>query len=147
MNPDRPQSAAVTAERRTSERTPKVIAAIIACKFLKDKKIFDYLSLDSLRFIPPRHTVNAEHRPVHEPRCQILRAVCGRDEYNSIRAELPRRVRRDVEPAPEGHVGLMAQAVAEDGCPLMTLYEHVPESTKLDEAFSGLEARIREKLR
>ena len=70
-----------------------------------------------------------------EPRYQILRAVCERDEFNAIRSELPRAVRCDVEPAPEGHVGLMAQAVAEDGCPLVTLYEHVHESTELEEAF------------
>ena len=82
-----------------------------------------------------------------EPRYQILRAVCERDEFNAIRAELPHLVRRDVEAAPEGHVGLMAQAVAEDGCPLVTLYEYVPESTKLEEAFTELEARIRETLR
>ncbi len=81
-----------------------------------------------------------------EPRYQILRAVCKRDEFNSIRAELPRVARRDVEPAPEGHVGLMVQAVAEDGFPLVTLYEHVPEFTKLEEAFSELEARVRETL-
>jgi hypothetical protein len=81
-----------------------------------------------------------------EPRYQILRAVCERDEFNSIRAELPRVARRDVEPAPEGHVGLMVQAVAEDGFPLVTLFEHVPEFTKLEEAFSELEARVRETL-
>lgn len=82
-----------------------------------------------------------------EPRYQILRAVCERDEFNAIRSELPRQVRRDVEPAPEGHIGLIVQAEAEDGFPLVTLYEHVPQSTKLEEAFSELEARLRETLR
>ena len=59
----------------------------------------------------------------------------------------PMTGRRDVEPAPKGHVGLIVQAEAEDGCALVTLYEHVHESTKLEEAFSALEARIRERLR
>jgi hypothetical protein len=78
---------------------------------------------------------------------RILRAVCERDEFNSIRSQLPRVARRDVEPAPAGHLGLIVQAAAEDGCPLVTIYEHVPKSAKLEEAFSELEARIRETLR
>jgi hypothetical protein len=49
-SPDRPPSAIVGSQKRgTSERKPKVIAAIVACKILKDKKFFDYVSLNSLR--------------------------------------------------------------------------------------------------
>jgi hypothetical protein len=80
------------------------------------------------------------------PRYEILRAVCEREEFNAIRSQLPQSSRRNVEPAPRGHFGLMVQAVADDGCPLVTLYHHVPESTPTDQAFSELETRIREAL-
>jgi hypothetical protein len=81
-----------------------------------------------------------------KPRYKILRAVCEREEFNAIRLRLPRVSRRDVEPAPQGHLGLVVQAVAEDGCPLVTLYDHVPE-TDIEEAFSELETRVKEALR
>jgi hypothetical protein len=82
-----------------------------------------------------------------KPRYQILRAVCEHEEFNAIRSQLPQASRRDVEPAPQGHFGLMVQAIAEDGCPLVTLYDHIPESAGIEEAFSELETRIREALR
>jgi hypothetical protein len=77
---------------------------------------------------------------------EILHAVCERQEFNAIRSQLPQASRRDVEPAPQGHLGLMVQAVAKDGCPLVTLYDHVPE-IEIEEALSELETRIRALLR
>lgn len=40
-------------------------------------------------------------------------------------------MRRDIEPAPDGHVGLIVQAVAGDpgGTPLAVLYDNAPAST------------------
>ena len=49
-------------------------------------------------------------------------------EFNEIRTRLPRAVRRDVEAAPEGHVGLVAQAIVGDegDLPLAVLYDNAP---------------------
>lgn len=55
--------------------------------------------------------------------------VVDRSEFNEIRMRLPRSVRREVRPAPEGHVGLIAQAVTEDGgLPISALYDTAPVS-------------------
>ncbi len=55
--------------------------------------------------------------------------VVDRNEFNEIRTRLPRSVRRGVRPAPEGHVGLIAQAVTEDGGPpISALYDTAPVS-------------------
>ena len=58
-----------------------------------------------------------------------------------MRSQLAQVFRRDVEPAPEGHLGLMVQAVAMDGCPLVTLYDHVAK-TEIANGFAKLEARL-----
>lgn len=60
---------------------------------------------------------------------------------------LPRAVRRDVEPAPEGHVGLVAQAIVdqEGELPLAVLYDNAPASVAA-EGMRKLERRLVELL-
>ena len=73
----------------------------------------------------------------------VLHAVHARDEFNSMREGLPQAVRRTVEPAPPGHVGLTVQAVSrDDDVALVTLYEHIPDSANAVAALSELEARV-----
>lgn len=55
--------------------------------------------------------------------------VLDRKEFNALRTRLPRAVRRDVEVVPEGHVGLIAQAVVDDEPPLAVLYGSAPAAT------------------
>ncbi len=54
--------------------------------------------------------------------------VLHRRDFNEMRMRLPRAVRRDVEAVPEGHVGLVAQAVVGAGgdTPLAVLYDNAP---------------------
>lgn len=56
---------------------------------------------------------------------------------------LPRAVRRDVEAAPEGHVGLVAQAVvrADGGTPLAALYDSAPAPV-VEQRMSELRQRL-----
>ena len=56
--------------------------------------------------------------------------VLDRRDFNEMRMRLPRAVRRDVEAAPEGHVGLIAQAIVGDEgeTPLAVLYGNAPAS-------------------
>lgn len=69
--------------------------------------------------------------------------VLERREFNEMRMRLPRAVRRGVEPAPEGHVGLIAQAVIGDeaGTPLSVLYRSVPVRLAAD-GLSKLERQL-----
>lgn len=73
--------------------------------------------------------------------------VLGRREFNAIRTRLPRAVRRDIEPVPDGHVGLVAQALVgeEGGLPLKVLYNHAPADLAA-ERLRGLERRLTELL-
>jgi hypothetical protein len=73
--------------------------------------------------------------------------VLDRCDFNEIRMRLPRAVRRDVETAPEGHVGLVAQAiVGEEGdMPLAVLYDNAPASVAT-EGMRRLERRLTELL-
>ena len=68
-------------------------------------------------------------------------------EFNEIRSRLPRSVRRDVQAAPEGHVGLVAQAiVGEEGdLPLAVLYDSAPAGLAT-ERVRRLEQRLTELL-
>ena len=61
---------------------------------------------------------------------QLCSYVLDRDDFNEMRKRLPRAARRHVEPAPDGHVGLVAQAVdtGAGGAPLAVLYDNVPAS-------------------
>jgi hypothetical protein len=51
-------------------------------------------------------------------RRRVLRAVYERADFNALRLRLPRAVRRSIEPAPPGHVGLVVQIVSSDDCAL-----------------------------
>jgi hypothetical protein len=66
--------------------------------------------------------------PEHSRReWHVCSYVLDQREFNELRMRLPRAVRRDVEPAPEGHVGLVVQAiVGSEGVPLAALYRSVP---------------------
>lgn len=79
---------------------------------------------------------------------RIRSYVLDRCDFNDIRMRLPRAVRRDVEPAPEGHVGLVAQViVGEEGdVPLAVLYDNAP-ARAATEGVRQLEHRLRELLR
>ncbi len=73
--------------------------------------------------------------------------VLDRRDFNEIRMRLPRAVRRDVEAAPEDHVGLVVQAiVGEEGdVPLAVLYDNAPASVAT-EGMRRLERRLTELL-
>jgi hypothetical protein len=73
--------------------------------------------------------------------------VLARRDFNEIRMRLPRAVRRDVELAPEGHVGLVVQAiVGEEGAtPLAVLYDNAPAAVAT-EGMQRLEQRLTELL-
>ncbi len=60
---------------------------------------------------------------------------------------LPRAVRRDVEAVPEGHVGLVAEAIVgtDDGLPLMVVYDNAP-APLATEGLRKLERRLTELL-
>jgi hypothetical protein len=90
-------------------------------------------------------TAVSEH---HEARrWQLCSYVLDRRDFNQIRMRLPRAVRRDVKAVPEGHVGLVAQAiVGEEGdLPLAVLYDNVPTSVAT-EGVRKLEQRLTELL-
>lgn len=86
------------------------------------------------------------HASRHE-RWRVRSYILDRREFNEIRMQLPRAVRRDVEAVPEGHVGLVAQAiVGEDGeTPLAVLYGNAPASFASD-GIRRLEQRLGEML-
>jgi hypothetical protein len=63
-----------------------------------------------------------------EPGWCLRSYVLDREEFNALRIRLPRAVRRDVEVVPQGHVGLIAQAVVDDEPPLAVLYGSAPAS-------------------
>lgn len=73
--------------------------------------------------------------------------VLERCEFNRMRARLPRAVRRGVRAVPEGHVGLVAQAIAgdESGVPLSVMYDIVPAPQAV-EGLRALERRLTELL-
>jgi hypothetical protein len=81
-------------------------------------------------------------------RRRVLRAVYERADFNALRLRLrlPRPVRRSIEPAPPGHVGLVVQIVSSDDCALVTVREHVPENTDVTVELARLEAKARERL-
>jgi hypothetical protein len=82
----------------------------------------------------------------HE-RWRVCSYVLDQRDFNDIRMRLPRAVRRDVEAAPEGHVGLVAQAVVGDegDLPLAVLYDSAPASVA-SESMKKLERRLTEML-
>jgi hypothetical protein len=82
----------------------------------------------------------------HE-RWRVCSYVLSRRDFNDIRMRLPRSVRRDMQAAPEGHVGLVAQAVVceEGDLPLAVLYDSAPASVAT-ESMKKLERRLAEML-
>jgi hypothetical protein len=79
-------------------------------------------------------------------RRRVLQAVYGRADFNALRLRLPRAERRSIEPAPPGHIGLAVQIVSNDDSALVTVREHVPETTDVSVEFARLEAKARERL-
>jgi len=90
---------------------------------------------------------SSDQRSSHKPRWRVRSYVLDRRDFNDIRIRLPRAVRRDVEAAPEGHVGLVAQAiVGEEGdLPLAVLYDNAPASVAT-QRMRRLEQRLTELL-
>lgn len=74
--------------------------------------------------------------------------VLDRGEFNEMRARMPRAVRRDIDPAPQGHVGLVAQATVGDvgQTPLAYLYDHAPPDVA-EQRLRELERRLTDQLR
>jgi len=93
--------------------------------------------------VPP----SSDQRLSQEPRWRVRSYVLDRRDFNGIRIRLPLAVRRDVEAAPEDHVGLVAQAiVGEEGdLPLAVLYDNAPASVAT-ERIRRLEQRFTELL-
>lgn len=79
-------------------------------------------------------------------RRRVVHAVYEADEFNALLRRLPRAVRRSVEPAPSGHVGLIVQIVSADDCTLATTRGHVPAQADLTRELCRLEATAREQL-
>lgn len=78
---------------------------------------------------------------------RVCSYVLDQRDFNEIRMRLPRSVRRDIPVAPEGHVGLIAQAVVgeEGALPLAVLYDSAPASA-FTEGMQKLERRLAELL-
>jgi hypothetical protein len=77
----------------------------------------------------------------------IARGLCQREEFNRHRDRLPRSVRRDVDPVPPGHVGLLVQAITGEDVPLMAIYGHVPADIDPSGALADMERRLHSRLR
>jgi hypothetical protein len=85
---------------------------------------------------PPR--ARADERSL-----RIARGISPRDEFNALRDRLPRSVRRDVQPVPPGHVGLIVQVITGSDCAVLTAYGHVRAGIDPAEALAALERRLR----
>jgi hypothetical protein len=81
-----------------------------------------------------------------DPRVRFVRGVCPRAEFNALRERLPRSVRRGVDVVPEGHVGLIVQAVSGVDSLLLAEYGHVRADRDTGEALALLERRLRKRL-
>jgi len=79
-------------------------------------------------------------------RRRALRGVYERADFNALRSRLPRAVRRSVEPAPPGHLGLVVQIVSADDYALATVRGHVPVECDVRSELARLEAKAREQL-
>jgi hypothetical protein len=91
--------------------------------------------------------VSSSEAPASGGTWRLRSYLLDRDEFNEMRRRLPRAARRDVQAAPEGHVGLVAQAFVGDeaGTPLWVVYDSVPASLA-SEGLRRLEQRLAEKL-
>jgi len=79
-------------------------------------------------------------------RRHVLHAVYESDEFNALVRRLPRAIRRTVERAPPGHIGLIVQIVSADDCALVTVRAHVPTRDDLTDELSRLEAMAQDQL-
>lgn len=79
-------------------------------------------------------------------RRRVVHAVYECEEFNALLGRLPRAIRRSVEPAPPGHIGLIVQVVSADDCTLATIRAHVPAQADVTRALSRLEAAAHEQL-
>jgi hypothetical protein len=80
-----------------------------------------------------QQTVSLQRRVVH--------AVYEGAEFNALLGRLPRAVRRTVEPAPPGELGLIVEVVSADDCTLTSVFAHVPPATDVTRELSRMEAR------
>ncbi len=89
----------------------------------------------------------SQDQPSRPQGLRLRSYVLDRRDFNEIRRRLPRAVRRDVQTVPDGHVGLVAQAiVGEEGdLPLAVLYDNAP-ALLATEGIRKLEQRLRELL-
>lgn len=90
---------------------------------------------------------STDERSPSRHRWRLCSYVLDRRTFNDIRTRLPRAVRRDVQAVPEGHVGLIVQAiVGEEGdMPLAALYDTAPACVA-KEGLRTLEQRLSELL-
>jgi hypothetical protein len=88
----------------------------------------------------------AARPPGGERTYRLARCICPRDEFNALRDGLPRSVRREVDLAPPGHLGLLLQAITGADYPLLTVYGHVHADVDPADAFAALEQRLRKRL-
>jgi hypothetical protein len=77
---------------------------------------------------------------------RALRGVYERVAFNALCSRLPRSVRRSVEPAPPGHLGLVVQIVSADDYALATVRGHVPVDCDVKSELARLEAEAHEQL-
>ncbi len=89
----------------------------------------------------------SSHERSRPHRWRLRSYVLERRDFNQIRMRLPRAVRRDVAAVPEGHVGLVAQAMVgeEEDLPLAVLYDNAP-APLATEGMRKLERRLTELL-
>jgi hypothetical protein len=69
------------------------------------------------RFCPARRACRCPNRA---GRHRALHAIYVRADLNALVMRLPRSIRRSIEPAPPGHVGLVDQILSADDCALAT---------------------------
>jgi hypothetical protein len=80
-------------------------------------------------------------------RRRALHAIYERADFNALVMRLPRSIRRSIEPAPRGHVGLVVQILSTDDCALATAREQFPADRDVELQLTRLEAKAREQLR
>ena len=91
-------------------------------------------------------TAGAVMRSADERSVRLARGVCPREELNALRDRLPRSARREFDPVPPGHVGLIVQAIAGVDSPLLTVYGHVRADADPADALRELERRLLRRL-
>lgn len=93
-----------------------------------------------------RQARNGPSRPARSSKVRVVHEVCTAAAFNALRHRLPRAARRDVEQVPDGHVGLVVQAIAEPDVLLVTVYGRTPAGADPARALARLEAELLERL-